>query len=1012
MVLVFFFALFIFLIPAAVYAQTDGAVKAVLGWLIDWSSATIFTIVSTLLYWPIHFFGKLSSLLIAVLVFVANYNDFIDQQGVSIGWTVVRDLANMFVVMGILIIAMGTLLNVENYSYKKLLPKLILAAVVINFSKMLVGVMIDVSQVITLTFVHGFQDIAAGNLVNAIGLDKILSLSMSDVRTVSAATGGDNAALSVLSSLLLAIIVLVVTAAVLLVLIAYFVGRIIILWMAIILSPLLFVLPFIPKGEKFASQVWEMISKQLMAGPLLAFFLWLSFLIMDVLKNPTDPILSTTKTVAPLEFQAFVTQISTVNGMLNFVVVVGLLFSSLMLASQMGAAGGKMAGNLAGKMQGAGKWLAQRPQKWAEAGGLAFGRKADKWSIGLQERVGIKKPVSLRPSIIKSAWEEARKRREEGFYKAKGVYGGMEDIFNRVVSFNRDKSNQQKIERDSHVTSRAKEISTGGESSEILLGRLYQLLKKDKDGHYRMRKGNEADVEAIFHLLAKNHDPNEYFKDKELGAEYNNFYRNRTVKKMLKNLFGKEAPRIAYDLGAIGLDEKDAHLFAMALQDPKSREFNFADVDENTGKGKSDVSKHMRQRLIYNVKRAQEREGKEEEYKKDFGSDEELIKIAKVADAEFREFAKTYGELTEDNIQNKGMNVLTGEAREVMAEELQSKIAAIFQAKKDGTNLTNKLTKQDFFDESSEGLGDRLTISGKQFLLTVAHQMATDQRTYNASKEETRAGLASNARALKMFADSKLEVNEDQKKDIYTVIDKLLGGKGEDRITSDQLDERIKRHEELGGKDKGKSKDREEEARVDHREQVTRKKQKINETESGYTKLEKEVEGDETIRQTMAREGKINTPEYKSRVESMGKKKETVEAQKRERDVLHQQIYTEHYPAMAGEAIAGLDAGAFVDPTTVNKLSEKIGEAITTAMADVDKSDFDFEKVAKDMEGHFKGLGETIKKSIKDTSKAPDLGFVTAANMSPLNETATQSKMLSKLKEIAESLKAKTAGGK
>jgi len=315
--------------------------------------AQLFLVISWILYLPIYFFGFLvSALLIPLMLWVATYNNFLTQPGVQEGWIVVRDLANMFIVIGVLVIACGTLFKIESYSYKKLLPKLVIAAILINFSKFIMGFLIDISQVIMLTFVNAFKGMAAGNLIYAIGLDKILAMSTSFSSVVLGASG----MLTLLGSMLLGIIILIVTTGILLIITVYLVARIIVLWLAIVLSPLLFVLPLFPQGQKFSSQIWGMVSKYLMTGPFLAFFLWLSFWIMQ---NTTAGGMSAGFDASLFSggaqsFQAFFSKLGSIDTLLNFILAIGLLITALMLASQMGVAGSKMAGSFAGKLQAAG----------------------------------------------------------------------------------------------------------------------------------------------------------------------------------------------------------------------------------------------------------------------------------------------------------------------------------------------------------------------------------------------------------------------------------------------------------------------------------------------------------------------------------------------------------------------------------------------------------------------------------------------------------------------------------
>lgn len=65
-----------------------------------------------------------------------------------IGWDMTRNLANMAIVLGLVIVGIATALRLENYAAKKILPKLIIIALLINFSPLLCGVIIDASNIL------------------------------------------------------------------------------------------------------------------------------------------------------------------------------------------------------------------------------------------------------------------------------------------------------------------------------------------------------------------------------------------------------------------------------------------------------------------------------------------------------------------------------------------------------------------------------------------------------------------------------------------------------------------------------------------------------------------------------------------------------------------------------------------------------------------------------------------------------------------------------------------------
>jgi len=54
-------------------------------------------------------------------------NGFVQQ-----GWGIVRDVANLGFVLVIIVIALATILRRQEYGFKKLLPKLIAAAILVN----------------------------------------------------------------------------------------------------------------------------------------------------------------------------------------------------------------------------------------------------------------------------------------------------------------------------------------------------------------------------------------------------------------------------------------------------------------------------------------------------------------------------------------------------------------------------------------------------------------------------------------------------------------------------------------------------------------------------------------------------------------------------------------------------------------------------------------------------------------------------------------------------------------
>ncbi len=71
------------------------------------------------------------------------------------GWTTVRDLANMVMVLGLIIIAICIILGIREFEAKRTLPIFILIALLINFTPVICGFFIDLSDKITAWMARG-----------------------------------------------------------------------------------------------------------------------------------------------------------------------------------------------------------------------------------------------------------------------------------------------------------------------------------------------------------------------------------------------------------------------------------------------------------------------------------------------------------------------------------------------------------------------------------------------------------------------------------------------------------------------------------------------------------------------------------------------------------------------------------------------------------------------------------------------------------------------------------------
>jgi hypothetical protein len=194
--------------------------------------------------------------------------------GVNEGWIALRDMSNMFFIVILLVMAFATILKIDAYGYKQVLKRLILMAILINFSKLIVGLVIDASQLVMLTFVATWKDIAAGNMVTALGLDSIMNIKAKESSGPLDIAGG------IIVGYLFAGIFIILTCIVVFGFIITLLARVVMLWVLIVLSPLAFLANAFPGTQSYFSQWMSAFTKELIVGPVLAFFLWLSFTIV------------------------------------------------------------------------------------------------------------------------------------------------------------------------------------------------------------------------------------------------------------------------------------------------------------------------------------------------------------------------------------------------------------------------------------------------------------------------------------------------------------------------------------------------------------------------------------------------------------------------------------------------------------------------------------------------------------------------------------------------------------
>lgn len=315
--------------------------------------------------------GGLLWLLTGILLWIAQVNYFIQSPAVTLGWKIIRDVCNMAFVLILLAIAIGTILQQEKYHYSKLLPQFIVAAILINFSKTICGVIIDFAQVIMLTFVAAFSSSAGGNFFNLIGAEGFFADTGEEITKLRGFDGEG----MILTSYIISAGFMTIAVVVVFVMIMVLIARIVMIWFFVVLSPFAFLLSILPSTQKYAEEWWKEFTNHVIVGPAMAFFLWLSLAVTQFssdgkmsgdgqLKSSDLPggkaklqeakdapagkkVEERSKAGTP---GVTVTKFGTIDGMISYLLGIGMLMGSLMVAQKLGVAGGKMAGAAIGEI--------------------------------------------------------------------------------------------------------------------------------------------------------------------------------------------------------------------------------------------------------------------------------------------------------------------------------------------------------------------------------------------------------------------------------------------------------------------------------------------------------------------------------------------------------------------------------------------------------------------------------------------------------------------------------------
>lgn len=419
---------------------------------------------------------------------------------VATGWAITRSVVNLLFALILLAISFATILRIESYGAKKLLPKLILVALTINFSLFICGTIIDFSQVITTYFIDtATQSGTATDLVAGINpqkADSSTGIIGSALEKLKDGVTSDYP-IALMFGEFMGIIILSIAFFVFLFLAFIFIVRIIALWILLILAPIAWVFSVVPGLSGIAQKWWSKFLEYTFIAPAAAFFIFLALQVANsnapLLANTPEMLMGNVGSQVALKDTAG--DIFSAGTFLQYLAIIGLLIAAIIVGKTISSAGANFTFKA---MQGTRKFLGNQALKATQSGLMQT--KEGERIVGKKGLKAVGRGITgalgygMRYDITKEALGKAAKRAAEPIEQR--ASGSVYDKAAKVLSLGKLKTNEQGRAVQNEVKRRQKEWQTVAKSPTFFQERF--LKAKDLQ-----------DTDAALRLLAAEQTPRE-----------------------------------------------------------------------------------------------------------------------------------------------------------------------------------------------------------------------------------------------------------------------------------------------------------------------------------------------------------------------------------------------------------------------------------------------------------------------------------------------------------------------
>ena len=389
------------------------------------------------------------------------------------GWSIMRNFANVAFVIGFLVLIYSQITNmgISNYGIKKMLPRLIIAAVLVNISYWVCAVAIDISNIAgysTQDLLMGIRDTMVGDEGNgwALRAGNVWKEVAALVLAGGVGTGiGVTALLLNPGSIFMLLPVLLGVLMAVLIALLILAARQAIITILVIVSPLAFVAYLLPNTEKYFEKWRELFTTMLVMFPIFAAIFGGSQLAgAAIIQNATD--------------------------LITLIFGLAVQIAPVVITPLLVRFSGSLLGRIAGMVNNPNKGLIDRTRKWAGDRGNEYTSKV----MGNRNNK-YNDPFSRAGRRLRQGERRREEWKKTDDLAADNLFHGSKD-YHDIDRVNRQLNQDKQIIEHKHEMHWAKDVSVNA-----------KLLEKELQVHLT---NDQAEI-------AKNHLETLY-KESQTGA--------------------------------------------------------------------------------------------------------------------------------------------------------------------------------------------------------------------------------------------------------------------------------------------------------------------------------------------------------------------------------------------------------------------------------------------------------------------------------------------------------------